>query len=411
MMSQTGMYANPKSNIDWKGFDFEDRCHYALDGEVKDVSVKVSWDSESRSIEGEYKARLVFNSKGDLVKKYEVEKDGDPFLEEEYYYNSNNQLVYKKESDKKFGSLGNGMVGYLGGVHIQETKYVFDEKGKHTHTYFKSSYQDDFFLKERNTYNSMGVLIKSESINNHFPDTERFYRTCKGGGVFLNDFIVEYYYNLEGLNILVKKYKYEGIRYEKKTIEGREITVPILREEDEDYFPGYKLENESRISYNRKKQVDSILNISYSSLNREPVETKTVKKYDVNNKVILTKRINNYGGVSGSFKEYQVVKGNVIIKTSGYFTERNDKLEKRIDYTVVLQVDGNLRRSNYKDGELESIWLYDSNFNLIEDRDPETGEKVKIFYKYDSKQNWIEKKTIQQDVGYVEVVKRTITYH
>jgi len=388
-----------------KGFSHKN--YYDLKGNVKEAWVSTTWFTKTDSIKKKitFKEKLLFNKYGYIKTKHILEKDGNLFLEEENEY-KNNQLVYKKEIEKEFGKLGDGMVGYTGNIHIQETKYVFNENNKHILTYFKSSYQDEFFLKERHTYNSKGLLIKLESINNHLPEDSYFFRTCHGTGNGLADYITKYYYNEEDLRVKVEKYRDTSLTYKKQKIKGKDVNIRLVRRDDIDYSAGYKLESESIIIYNSKKLQDSIIKTSFMYPNGQSFVAKTAFLYNSKGKIIQTKRMNRYGRFYGNYKELGLINGKNMIITSGYLKGDKNKLEKRLNYTIEGLKNGGFKRLNYNKGELESTEVYDSNFNLVED----DGFGYRIVYKYDINNNWI-KKTVFHKGKLVEDVERTITYY
>jgi len=400
----------------WSEFDklmtygFDDIRSYNLIGKVKEVvvleisTIKRKSDSDSKTTHNYTKTE--FNRNGQLLKEYTLEKDDSYFLEVENTYNAYNQIIHKKEIDKKFGSIGYGFKGYLKGIHIQETKYSYDSNNNLTHTYFKSSYQDRFFLKKRNTYNSNQLLIKKESLNNHMPDDVYFYATCKGSGNSLQSFTTEYFYNSDNLNTLIKSYKNNSIRYKKDTINGQIITTPIILEENIDFSNMLELNYKISNRYNSKKQLHISESEQYYTSNNI-VKNTVIYEYDKFGKVSQTKRLKDSILTFGTFREHQIINNNLEIETEGYLKDVNNVIERIITHEIIHQKDGTIKRINYNNNSISSTQLFDSNYNLIEENSKTHQKKVK--YIYDKNNNWVVKKATLNG-KLTEHFIRTITY-
>jgi hypothetical protein len=252
------------------------------------------------------------------------------------------------------------------------------------------------------TYNSKNLLIKRESLNNHIPDTESFFRTCHGSAEHMEDYVTNYIYDHKGLNTIQLKYIDEAIRYNK--IDGVEKPIAIIRKKLSDNL---KLALKTEINYNSKQQAHTIINKNYYSEKKHTIDS-LLNEYNDKNLIISSKTIHHNANIFHYTYKYSLINNNWEITSKDIIKHKNDETTTIPFYKIHLLQDGNFKRIDYNNYTESSVKLFDPHYNIIEHN--LFNSPTVTTYLYDNKNNWISK-SVFSNGKIVEDIKREIVYY
>ncbi|PTX63768.1 YD repeat-containing protein [Kordia periserrulae] len=346
--------------------------HLYIQFEFDSILKKYKTISSDTFIE-ESKEVSEYLSNGKLLRREYINKNGIVSSDIQNTFNDSGQLIHSVESRKIYDRTTNN----LKRIHIEEEKRIYTEYGKLKEVWGKSSYQNNFFLKQRYTYQKDTLLVKHESLNNHVFTSHIV--SCKGG-IPDSDYVIFYGHDQKKRLVQIKTYVFE---YDFSNEYGKPVAKRNLSE--------YKLKSNKRYIYNKDGKTVKKIN-TYRKRRNDSIET-SIEQYifDSNNR--LRQAIIKYNTVKGNLKMYE-------------YDSNNGKLCKTLQYTVRFKdntiTSQKLYRITEKNNEGYKSYYYKGNqlveevtYSIYGDEllriDFEENTKLAYEYVYDAQGNWTSK--------------------
>jgi len=382
---------NSHSNL--KGFEYKN--HFDLKGNIKEVlitKIETFYNRKDSSFITYTDAeKILFNKKGYLTHEYFLNKNKDYFLWEYNEYKNDTLLIYKKERSHYKTSPPTDK------IHLKEEKYTYNKNNHLLTKYIRSSYQEKFFINERNTYNEQGLLIKSEFLNNHV--TINNYGVCLGDGFSLNDMTHSFVY---GHNIVQEKAVFD------KNFRKKETQIKNDLDDYSSYYIPYH--NHKFISDRNNNTIQ--INMDYLRIGDDYKSSIVFYKYDSKNRVLESLWKTKKGNISGSFYEYEEVNDTLKRKMKGYIQTKYGMktLLKTLSSITEYNTDGSFKVTDYSTSQINEIEHYNKYKDLIQTTDRYNNILSETKYTYDSNQNWTQK-IVFENGKITENIIRKIEYY
>jgi hypothetical protein len=260
----------------------------------------------------------------------------------------------------------------------------------------KSSFQDEYFIKERYTYSDKNLLLKKESFNSNVRTEANI--TCKGSSVD-TDYIKLYTYDANNRLIEQNVYAYE--------YNLGEDNYTVIKHRD---FSKYKLHKVITFEYDERDLIVKEVRKHFGGYLQGAVNIIT-RKYDQKNRLIEDMTIHTAGHGYGHIYEYHE-KDGVLEKIVSIYTQ------KKKGVNTILKTIGSIRKKkedgfisvNFSNGRREQIIHY----NTYEDKtltiNPAAQKKNVFQYSYDTYGNWTSRTLLENGIKKEKVV-RTFEYY
>ena len=358
-------------------FDKNSKAFYELKSNVKSAIITETYTINKKKNDTSYKKlitknqELFFNKSGYLTAKYLFDVNNKKYKNIENYYLKDTILIYQRnKQDYLYHNIKKKIYEVRPDVfHIIEKKYKYNNDLKLLLLSIKSSFQNDFFIKERNTYNKDELLILQENLNNHLFIEEFDSHRCYGDGSSRKNYVSEFSYNRKK-QLLSKK-----IRSVHNYINKIDFYSYSINEYDK---KGNRIKN----------------GVSKTKNNITVPKHTTSYKYDKTNR--LLERVTKYdltGRINGVFYEYEEENGDLKRKTFGnIFAEHfAATIKKYASYIYEFNLDDSytVKVYNYNSTKLNKSFHYDKQQNLTFIKDDESNIVEAYKYTYDKKGNWI----------------------
>lgn len=330
---------------------------------------------------------------GHLIKFFYFEKDGTTFLEEESMYNRKGKLAHQTKRDEVKRTINGKDSTY---IHQINELRIYTIYGSLKEVWLKSSYQDDYFIKEKYSYTNTNLLLKRESFNSNI--RTEYHITCRGSSVD-TDYVELYTYDARNRLIEKKVYAYEYHFDEDNytAIERRN-------------FSEYMLHKSIKYKYNERNLIVKELRKHFGGYLEGSVNTIT-RKYDYKNRLIEDMTIHRVGHGSGHIYEYYEKNGE-LDKVIVIYTRKKVRVKtilKRIGYVTEKEND-NFVRYDYSNGKLVEIEKYDKYGDEIMNKDLDDRENRTYEYVYDKCGNWTSRVLFEKGIKKEKIVRELEYY-
>ncbi|WP_405300267.1 hypothetical protein [Kordia sp.] len=398
-----------KNRYPEKLFDYGDYYYWNVEnirGNIKKVStvnfeytfnkkdstyVEYSFHNAVKKVYVDINEVFEFDRSGNLLKSYYVDQDSEQFLNEENKFNDNHQLIFNKRRSKRSNRKKSTSI-----IHEKIEKRNYTSSGKLKEVWVKSSFQKDYFIKKRYTYNKHDLVEKYETFNAHI-ETDN-YVSCKGSSV-PQDYVIKYVYDdknrLTGQHQYMYKYSYDRRR------EG----IVKLRD-----FSSYKLKQSTLYVYSVKNRLVMEKRSFYHDYQKGNVNIITYT-YDAKDR--LTKRMTTYkaGHGSGYIYEYHEKKGKLDKVVSVH-------IEKKIGIHTILKRITDIKKKeedgfvsiHYNRGRKAEICHYNKYGDETLSNDLDDHEKRSYQYSYDKHGNWTSRTLFENGIK-TKRIERTLAYY
>ncbi|WP_420571886.1 hypothetical protein [Kordia sp.] len=328
-----------------------------------------------------------FDKKGRVVKFFYLEQDGTTFLEEENMYNRKG-LYHNTKRDEVRKKVNGKSVTKIHEIHESRMYTIY---GSLKEVWVKSSFQDDYFIKERYFYSDANVLLKKELYNSNV--RTEYYLTCKGSSVD-TDYVYLYAYDDQNRLTEKKIYAYEY-------------------NFDEDYykvvnyrnFSDYTLHTVINYEYNNKNLIVKEVRKNLGGYLIGVVNTIT-RKYDHKDRLIEDMATYTAGHGNGHMYEYYEENGELVRVVGIYTSKKNGvkNLLKRINY-ITGKVDDHFVRYDYSNGNLVEIEKYNLYGDQIASKNIRDYESHEFVYTYDMYGNWTSRILLEKGIKKEKIVR------
>ncbi|MES2544964.1 MAG: hypothetical protein V4548_08770 [Bacteroidota bacterium] len=347
---------------------------YEATGKIKKITAKIIYSNTKDwnkidSIDKLNTDILEFTPNGKLESESKKYYNSEViYLNEKYFFDELGQRIRKEE--------------YYGKDFSYAEKFVY-HKNNLSEKWIKTTFQTDFFLKERFIYNDKNQLVLEEDLNNNLRTSDVV--LCKLGTPDY-DTMRRIYYNEQDLVNKIETYAY--------IYDTQSKTTPT-----EDQF---LLRNTLTVDFlNGKKAKENQFGIELPGFEMS-IERVTNYKYDKNGNLVSEKTQSKNPRASSPFKIYNykdnklsfIEEGNHenIISQKNYFDENKNLI----------------KIEEIRNNKIVGYRKFNSEGFLIEEK----RESIKYEYKieYDSNGNWIKYSTYKKNV-LIKQKQRIIEYY
>jgi hypothetical protein len=334
-----------------------------------------------------------FDKRGRLLKLFYVKRDGTTFLEKENSYTRKGKLRHQVQQDLAQRRINGKDSVHVHLIHELRSYTIYCELKE---VWMKSSFQDEYFIKERYTYSDKNLLLKKESFNSNVRTEANI--TCKGSSVD-TDYIKLYTYDANNRLIEQNVYAYE--------YNLGEDNYTVIKHRD---FSKYKLHKVITFEYDERDLIVKEVRKHFGGYLQGAVNIIT-RKYDQKNRLIEDMTIHTAGHGYGHIYEYHE-KDGVLEKIVSIYTQ------KKKGVNTILKTIGSIRKKkedgfisvNFSNGRREQIIHY----NTYEDKtltiNPAAQKKNVFQYSYDTYGNWTSRTLLENGIKKEKVV-RTFEYY
>ena len=323
-----------------------------------------------------------FNKKGYLLEYYLKNNDGFKYLNEKNEYDTNNNLIYKLDQQRK-DTLNDEKRVWSERLKKYEKKYTYNKYGSLLTQYQKSYRDKGFYFVKSKTYKD-NLLIESLSINNNIP--------FQYSDSFFRNTLSKYTYNSDGLLINRKEFHNKKSRYYVADSSGANIIKPI-KVKDVDYSR-FNLRTETFYKYNEKCQQISSKSITHDKDYDYGLDVEKLTEY-YGTKEKKISFIYKEEVIYSTLYEYDIRNNDTLVSTMWYISKlgKDSPENKHKVFEIRFEEDGTHKKLSYNsDEELEKTTFYNSKGDTIEKINHETKRTSKFYYTYNDDGNLMSKK-------------------
>ncbi|MGH1384269.1 hypothetical protein [Kordia sp.] len=332
-----------------------------------------------------------YHQNGQLLNRGFINKDGAITSTTQNTYNEKGSLIYTIEPTKIYDKETRKLLR----IHKEEEKRTYTDVGKLKEVWLKSSYQDDYFIKEKYTYVNDTLLSKYESFNSNTLTQYRI--SCKGGMVD-TDYVRLYSYDKKDRLIAEKTYAYE--------YDFDENNIKAITDRD---FSKYKLSKIVAYKYNDTNQVVEKVQKHFGTYTKGIVNTD-ILEYDAKNRLVQHISTENKG--HGDLRTYEYdLKSGKLSKTVNFTIQIKDsQIISQELLSIVEKQQKGFRAQHFKNDKVVSVAFYSEYGDQLHIQDFDYKSESSYQYSYDKHGNWTSRILLENGIK-KEKITRTLEYY